>query len=89
MKKRKADKSEALIEAVMEIVLTLIALGVGTVVYCLLGIDAGENTNYDGLILVGLIAFFVMLAGVGAIINLTEKKKRGKDGKKIREREDH
>ena len=76
MKKRKTDRSEAVIEAVLEIVLTLIALGIGTVVYCLLGIDVGENTNYDGLILVGLIVFFAIPAGVGAIINLIEKRKR-------------
>lgn len=88
MKRSKTERTEAIIETVLEILFTVIGLGVGFVVYSLLGIDVGDHTNYDGLILVGLIAFFAFLIGIGAIINLI-KKKTGKDGEEIREKQDH
>ncbi len=88
MKRSKSERNEAIIEAVLEIVLTLIGLGIGMILYRLLEIDIGADTNYDGLILVGLITFFAVLIGIGAIINLIKKKTR-KDGEENRERQDH
>ncbi len=87
MKRSKAERTEATIEFVLEIVLTLVGLGVGVVVYNLLGIDVGEHTDYEWLSLVGIIVIFMVLGGIGAIVNLIAKmrKKKDKDGEESRE----
>ncbi len=89
MKRSKFERSEAILEFVLEIVFTIIGLGVGFLVYNLLGIDVGENTDYEWLSFVGVIAFFVVLGGILAVVEFVKKKIRKKKGEGITDEEIH
>ena len=64
----------------MEIFLTIIGIGVGALVYSLLGIKLGEHTDYERLSFVGIVAVFAVLGVIVAVLNLVGKIKKGKDG---------
>lgn len=84
MKRNKFERSEAILEFVLEIVFTIIGLGVGFLVYNLLGIGVGENTDYEWLSLVGIIVFFVVLGGILSLVEFIKKKigkAKGKENK--------
>ena len=76
MKRSKSEKNEAILEFVLEIVFTIIGLGVGFLVYNLLGIDVSEDTDYEWLIFIGIIVFFVILGSIVAIVEFVKKKIR-------------
>lgn len=80
MKRSKFKWNEDAIEAVMEIFLTIIGIGVGALVYSLLGIELGEHTDYEWLSFVGIVAVFAVLGVIVAVLNLVGKIKKGKDG---------
>ena len=84
MKRSKTERTEAILEFVLEIVFTIIGLGVGFLVYNLLGIDVGENTDYEWLSLVGIIVFLVVLGGILSLVEFIKKKNgkaKGKENK--------
>lgn len=74
MKRSKAERSEAILEFVLEIVFTIIGLGVGFVVYSLLGIHVNGQTDYEWLIFVGIVVFLVVLGGILALVEFVKKK---------------
>ncbi len=89
MKRSKFERSEAILEFVLEIVFAIIGLGVGFLVYNLLGINVGENTDYEWLSLVGIIVFLVVLGGILAVVEFVKKKIRKKKGEGITDEEIH
>ena len=79
MKRSQTEKNEAILEFVLEIVFTIIGLGVGFVVYSLLGIDVGENTDYEWLSFVGIVVILAFFGGIGALVRVV--KRRSSKGK--------
>ena len=69
MKPKKRKIREALVEALLEIVLTAICLALGTLVRHLFGVDFSMwETDPDTLILTGVFAFFFVLLLVCIIV---------------------
>lgn len=87
MKKSNFERSEAILEFVLEIVFAIIGLGVGFLVYNLLGINVGENTDYEWLSLVGIIVFLVVLGGILSLVEFIKKKNGKATGKENKDEE--
>ena len=69
MKPKKRKIREALVEALLEIVLTAICLALGALVLHLFGVDFSMwQTDPDTLILTGVFAFFFVLLLVCIIV---------------------
>lgn len=69
MKPKKRKVREALVEALLEIVLTAICLALGALVLHLFGVDFSLwATDPDTLILIGVFAFFFVLLLVCIIV---------------------
>ena len=69
MKPKKRKVREALVEALLEIVLTAICLALGALVLHLFGVDFSMwETDPDTLILTGVFAFFFVLFLVCIIV---------------------
>ncbi|MBR1954525.1 MAG: hypothetical protein IKC58_04895 [Clostridia bacterium] len=69
MKPKKRKIREALVEALLEIVLTAICLALGALVLHLFGVDFSTwGTDPDTLILTGVFAFLFVLALVFIIV---------------------
>lgn len=67
MNKQKTKFGEALLEALLEIVLAIICFAVGAFVMHLFGVDFAEMDS-DLLILIGMFAFFFVLLLVCIIV---------------------
>lgn len=75
----KKNKKEKLIEAIVEIVLTLLCLGIGVFVVGMFGVDIeSDNLNYDLITLLGLIIFFLIFGVICALVQWFKKKTKGK-----------
>lgn len=75
-KKKTAGKvGEALLEGLVEIVLTFVCFGVGALIFSLLGIDLDSaGISDDTIILIGIIAIVVIAVAVCSIVQLFKKK---------------
>ncbi|MBQ7131788.1 MAG: hypothetical protein IJO29_04370 [Oscillospiraceae bacterium] len=75
----KKNKKEKLIEAIVELVLTLLCLGIGVFVVGMFGVDIeSDNLNYDLITLLGLIIFFLIFGVICALVQWFKKKTKGK-----------
>lgn len=75
----KKYKKEKLIEAIVEIVLTLLCLGIGLFVVGMFGVDIeSDNLDYDLITLFGLIIFFLTFGVICALVQWVKKKTKGK-----------
>ncbi len=75
----KKNKKEKLIEAIVEIVLTLLCLGIGVFVVGMFGVDIeSDNLDYDLITLLGLIIFFLIFGVICALVQWFRKKTKGK-----------
>ena len=74
MKKDKKQIGWAILEALGELVLTLLCMAIGAVIVGMFGIDlTSENTDFDLITLLGLVVFFAILAGIGCLVHLLKK----------------
>lgn len=74
MKKDKKNIGWALFEGLCELVLTLLGLGIGVFIIGLFDVDfESSNANYDLIILVGLVVFFVSFAIICALVEWFKK----------------
>lgn len=74
MKKDKKHIGWALLEGLGELVLTLIFLGIGIFVFGLFGVDfESPNIDYDLIILLGVVVFFVIFGTVCALVQWFKK----------------
>lgn len=74
MKKDKKQIGWAILEALGELVLTLLCMAIGAVIVGMFGVDlTSENTDFDLITLLGLVVFFAILAGIGCLIHLLKK----------------
>lgn len=79
MKKDKKNIGWALLEGLGELVLTLLCLGIGIFIVSLFGVDfESPNIDYDLIILLGLVVFFVILGIICAFVQWIKKIFRGK-----------
>ena len=75
----KKNKKEKLIEAIVELVLTLLCLGIGVFVVGMFGVDIeSDNLDYDLITLLGLIIFFLIFGVICALVQWFKKKTKGK-----------
>ena len=74
MKKNKKHRTRDLIEAIGELLLTLLCFGIGIFIISLFGVDfESTNMDYDLIILLGLVSFFVIFGVVSAFVELLKK----------------
>lgn len=74
MKKDKKHIGWALLEGLGELVLTLIFLGIGIFVVDLFGVDfESPNIDYDLIILLGVVVFFMNFGIVYALVQFIKK----------------
>ena len=80
-KKKDAGKvGEALLEGLIEIILTFACFGVGALIFSILGIDLDSaGMSDDTIILIGIIAIVVIAIAVCSIVQLIKKKSRSKE----------
>lgn len=83
----KDKRSEAFSEAIIEFVLEILCFAVGIGVICLFGAKFGPDIELsaidsDLIVLIGVLALFVLLLVIGAVITLFKrmKKKIASDG---------
>jgi len=74
MKKDKKQKLYAFLEALAEVVLTMVCFGVGVFIVGLLGVDIeSPNTDPDIVLLIGLVSFFIIFGIVCFLVRLLKK----------------
>ena len=74
MKKDKKKIKSALLEGLVEIVLTLVSFGIGTLIVSLFGVNPDSpNVDGDSIILLGIVAICVTFAVVYAIVQWFKK----------------
>ena len=74
MKKDKKQNVYAWLEAITELILTLICLVIGIAIFGLFGVDfESPNTDPDVVLLIGLIAFFIIIICVFFLVRLLKK----------------
>ncbi|MBQ7799271.1 MAG: hypothetical protein IJ370_02145 [Oscillospiraceae bacterium] len=74
MKKDKKQNVYAWLEAITELILTLICLVIGIAIVGLFGVDfESPNTDPDVVLLIGLIAFFIIIICVFFLVRLLKK----------------
>ena len=79
MKKDKGKLKEALLEGLLEIVLTLIFFGIGALIVSAFGVEFDSpNFDFDLIVLLGIIVFVVVFGLVYALVQWLKKKIRGK-----------
>ena len=79
MKKDKQRLREALLEGLLEIVLTLIFLGIGALIIRLFGVNLGSpNMDGDLILLLGIVVFLVVMGTIVALIQWFKKILGGK-----------
>ena len=75
MKKSKKNTIWALLEGLGELVLILLSLGIGVFIVGLFGVDFESlNINYELIILLGLVVFFVIFGIICAFVQWIIKK---------------
>lgn len=79
MKLNKKKIYEGLLEALVEIVLTLIFFGIGALIISLFGIKLDSlNTDGDLIVLIGIIVPIVIFGIIYALVRFFKKKLGGK-----------
>ena len=79
MKKDKKPIVVGLLDALGEIILTLLFFGIGVFIVSLFGVDFDSpNIDPEVLILLGIVVFFVLLGLVVALVQWFEKRIRRK-----------
>lgn len=79
MKKNKKNIGSALLDALIELVLALICLGIGVFIFNLFGVDfKSSNIDYDLLILLGVVIFFVIFGIVYSLLQWIKKMVKNK-----------
>ena len=79
MKKDKKKPKEALLEGLLEIVLTLIFFGIGALIVSVFGVELDSpNFDFDLIVLLGIIVSVVVFGLVYALVQWLKKKIRGK-----------
>ena len=74
MNKDKKKIKSALLEGLVEIVLTLVSFGIGALIVSLFGVKPDSpNVNGDSIILLGIVAICVTFAVVYAIVQWFKK----------------
>lgn len=74
-KPKKPKPSNALLEGVIELVLTLVFFVIGALVLALFGVALdGEKVDFDLIILAGIAVFFLVVGIIGGITNGRKKK---------------
>lgn len=83
----KGKRSEAFSEAIIEFILEILCFALGIGVICLFGAKFGPDIELsaldsDMIVLIGVLALFVLLLVIGAVIALFKRmtKKIGSDG---------
>lgn len=81
MKNRKARFGEALLEIVVELLMTLIFFGIGALILSLFGVNwDAPDLDGDLIVLLGIVAFAVVFGAIFALVAYIKKifaKKRG------------
>lgn len=79
MKKDKKHIGWALLEGFGELILTLLCLGIGVFIVGLFGVDfESPDIDYDLIILLGVVVFFVIFGVVYALIKWIKKMVKNK-----------
>ncbi len=75
MKNEKRKIAPALLEALFELVLTLVCLGIGIVVLALFGVDlTSPDLDYDFIILLGVGIFLALFIGSYFLVEWIKKR---------------
>lgn len=81
MKKRKVRIGEALLEILVELLMTLIFFGIGALILYLFGVNLdAPNLDGDLIVLLGIVAFAAVFGAIFALVAYIKKiftKKRG------------
>ena len=77
MKRSKSERKEALMDALVELVVTVVLFGLGALVLTLFDIDLGA-VDGDGIMLIG-VGMIAFLGGVVWVIEILKKKKKPSD----------
>ena len=79
MKLNKKKLSEGLLEAILEIVLTLIFFGIGALIISMFGVELDSlDTDSDLIVLLGIVALVVLFGIVYALARFFKKAFGGK-----------
>ena len=74
MKNNKKRIAEGLLEGLAELVLTLIFFGIGAYIVSLFGVDFNSpDVDHDLIVLLGIVAFFVIVGIVYALVQWIKK----------------
>lgn len=76
MKKQKPKFREAIIEALLELLVTLLCLGIGALILSLFGVDfSSPGLDWDLVVLLGCAVFIAVLVAVYALVQWIKNKK--------------
>ena len=79
MKRDKKRVKEGLIEALLEIVLTLVFFGIGALIVGVFGLEIdAPNIDFDLIVLIGIVALAFIFEIIFALIKLCKKMKNRK-----------
>lgn len=77
MKRSKSERKEALMDALVELVVTVVLFGLGALVLALFDIDLGA-VDGDGIMLIG-VGMIALLGGVVWVVEILKKKNKPSD----------
>lgn len=76
MKKQKPKFREAIAEALLELLVTLLCLGIGALILALFGVDfSSPGLDWDLVVLLGCAVFIAVLVAVYALVQWIKNKK--------------
>ena len=79
MKKDKKQIRSALLEALLELVLTVVCFGIGALIVHLFGVDLDSpNVDFELMILIGIVVPIAFFAIVFALVQWSKKMIKGK-----------
>lgn len=74
MKKDKSKIKEAVLEGILEIILTAVCFGIGALIFSLLGIKIDSpNIDFETIVLLGIIAPVLLFAIINGVVQWVKK----------------